>query len=175
MESAILDLSRQLTAKNKGSYCDDTLKDIVTLLESKYKSYLQTKTNVATLASSLNLTKILDRASSYNLFSSDDEKVFEDAQKELEIVKELEMRNQEITIECEKWKEEALRTQQFHIPIPSILAVASGEGINSIVMQLIQSMKQLQELEFANKTLQTVNQALKVFGFLIIGQTRSAC
>jgi uncharacterized protein YcgL (UPF0745 family) len=175
MESAILDLSRQLTSKNKGSDCDSTFKDIVMLLESKYKSYLLTKTNGITQGRSQNLTKIMNRASSYNLISDNDQKVLEDAKQELAIIKELETRNQEITIECDKWKLEATRTQQFHLPIPSILAVASGEGINSIVMQLIQSIKQLQELELANKNLRTVNEALNVHGFFIIGQTRSTC
>jgi hypothetical protein len=65
-------------------------------------------------------------------------------------------------LECEQLKEDLLKRQQFRVPIPSVLAAASKDGINSIVLQLVESMKQVKELASANSSLAEANEQLKV-------------
>lgn len=114
-----------------------------------------------------NLKQVLLKASSTNLSFSQDN--IDNAQNELELLSTsimiLEQEKCDKTIECEKWKDEA--TRKYHrVTIPSVLSIAAKDGINSIVMQLIDSLRQIKELEQTNMNLASVNAKLTVIIFL---------
>lgn len=166
----MLEISRKFLSNIKISNANESttnsVKQLVSILENKYKPLLESKLDAINITSHSNLKRLMFKISSNNLLENTDELLIQNAQKEMEHLSDeiisLKNDNNNLLLDCEKWKEEALKKEQFQVPIPSVMALASSDGINSIVLQLIDSMKLVQELESANLELKNVNTELNV-------------